>query len=89
MWREKYVNTQRYCKTLVEVHGAWCTENDAHTLLPRIDKMTVNRKHCGHHFLYTRYHMHLLQSFHITECFLLMYECLITYTCHLVIAYMV
>ena len=42
-------NTRRYCKTVVEVHGAWCTENDARTLLPvdaRIGKTTVNREQC-------------------------------------------
>lgn len=46
MWSEKYVNTWRYCKTVVEVHGARCTENDACILFSvdtRNDKMAVNR----------------------------------------------
>ena len=44
MGREKCVNNQRYCKTVAEVCGTWCTKNDAHSVFPvgaRSDKMAI------------------------------------------------
>ena len=44
MRRENCVNIRRYCKTVVEVCGTWCTKNDARLLFAvgaRSDKMAV------------------------------------------------
>ena len=46
MWRENCVNTRRYCKTVAEVRGIWCTRNDTCALFPvsaKSDKMTVQK----------------------------------------------
>ena len=32
--RENYINIRRYCQTVEEVRGTWCTKNDARTLSP-------------------------------------------------------
>ena len=42
------VNTRGYRKTVVKVHGTWCTKNDTHALFPvdaRSDKVTVQKNH--------------------------------------------
>ena len=33
-WRENCVNVRRYCQTVAEVRGTWCTKNDARDCLP-------------------------------------------------------
>ena len=44
--RENCVDIRRYRKTVAEVHGTWCTKNDARSLFPvgtRSDKMAVRK----------------------------------------------